>query len=57
MLIGMSVIATITTFMNLSLFSRMSAGAVAPLLEGELYPEGLDEGREWELRTYLHLVI
>jgi hypothetical protein len=23
----------------------------------ELYPEGLPEGREWEIRTYLHLVI
>jgi hypothetical protein len=25
--------------------------------EGEYYPEGLPEGREWEIRTYLHLVI
>jgi hypothetical protein len=27
------------------------------LLENELYPEGLPEGREWEIRTYLHLAI
>jgi beta-galactosidase len=27
------------------------------LEEGELYPEGLPDGREWEIRTYLHLVI
>jgi hypothetical protein len=25
--------------------------------EGELYPEGLPDGREWEIRTYLHLAI
>ena len=25
--------------------------------EGENYPEGLDEGNEWEIRTYLHLAI
>jgi hypothetical protein len=25
--------------------------------EGELYPEDAPEGREWEIRTYLHLVI
>jgi hypothetical protein len=25
--------------------------------EGELYPEGAPEGKEWEIRTYLHLVI
>ena len=31
-------------------------GVVVPE-EGELYPEGLAEGREWEIRTYLHLVI
>jgi hypothetical protein len=30
---------------------------MAPLLEGELYPSGLDEGYEWELRTYLHLAL
>jgi hypothetical protein len=24
---------------------------------GELYPEGLPDGREWEIRTYLHLAI
>lgn len=29
----------------------------AELLPGELYPEGLEKGREWEIRTYLHLVI
>ncbi len=31
-------------------------GVPAPA-EGELYPEGLPEGREWEIRTYLHLAI
>jgi len=31
-------------------------GEVAPE-EGELYPEGLPDGREWEIRTYLHLAI
>ena len=37
---------------------------MGPLHEGEpvpelneMYPEGLAEGREWEIRTYLHLVI
>ena len=25
--------------------------------ENELYPEGLPDGREWEIRTYLHLSI
>ena len=25
--------------------------------ENELYPAGLPDGREWEIRTYLHLVI
>jgi hypothetical protein len=32
------------------------AGVPAPA-EGELYPEGRPEGREWEIRTYLHLAI
>jgi hypothetical protein len=32
-------------------------GVPAPVMQGELYPEGLDEGREWEIRTYLHLAI
>ena len=25
--------------------------------EGELYPDGLEEGHEWEIRTYVHLAI
>jgi hypothetical protein len=25
--------------------------------EGELYPDGLEKGREWEIRTYIHLAI
>jgi beta-galactosidase len=32
-------------------------GAAIPEAEGELYPEGLGDGREWEIRTYLHLVL
>jgi hypothetical protein len=34
----------------------LPAGFEAPL-EGELLPEGLSEGREWEIRTYIHLAI
>jgi hypothetical protein len=26
-------------------------------IDGELYPDGLDGGREWEIRTYVHLAI
>ena len=33
-----------------------SEGAPEPE-EGELYPEGLEDGREWEIRTYLHMII
>ena len=25
--------------------------------ENEQYPDGLDKGREWEIRTYLHFAI
>jgi hypothetical protein len=32
------------------------AGVPEPAV-GELYPEGLPKGREWEIRTYLHLAI
>ncbi|MFO7655092.1 MAG: glycosidase [Candidatus Krumholzibacteriia bacterium] len=32
------------------------AGIAAPE-ERERYPEGLDEGREWEIRTYLHFAL
>ena len=31
-------------------------GAAEPGFQ-ELYPEGLDEGSEWEIRTYMHLVL
>jgi hypothetical protein len=34
----------------------MPAGVPEPE-EGELYPDGLPKGREWEIRTYLHLAI
>ncbi len=34
----------------------MPEGAAEPGYQ-ELYPEGLDSGREWEIRTYLHLAI
>ncbi len=32
-------------------------GEPIPEIQGELYPEGLRDAREWEIRTYLHLVI
>lgn len=32
-------------------------GEPIPTEIGELYPEGLDDGREWEIRTYLHFVL
>ena len=46
------------TYRTLDRYSNRYApeGAVEPA-EGELYPEGLEEGREWEIRTYLHLSI
>ncbi len=31
-------------------------GAIEPL-PNERYPDGLDEGHEWEIRTYMHLAI
>jgi len=34
----------------------LSEGAAVPVLY-EKYPEGLDGGSEWEIRTYLHLAI
>lgn len=34
----------------------LPAGAPAPAA-GEEYPDGLPHGREWEIRTYLHLAI
>ncbi|HPF35776.1 MAG TPA: glycoside hydrolase family 2 TIM barrel-domain containing protein [Candidatus Krumholzibacteria bacterium] len=47
------------TYRTLDRYSPRYApeGAVAPEVENELYPEGLDEGREWEIRTYLHMVL
>jgi hypothetical protein len=46
------------TFRTLDRYSNryMPEGAVEPE-ENELYPSGLEKGREWEIRTYLHLVI
>lgn len=47
------------TYRTLDRYSPRYApeGAAAPEAENELYPEGLDEGREWEIRTYLHMVL
>ncbi len=46
------------TYRTLDRFSsRYSPEGVAPLEEGESYPEGLPDGNEWEIRTYLHLSI
>ncbi|MCB1182303.1 glycosidase [bacterium] len=46
------------TYRTLDRYSNryMPDGVVAPA-QGELYPEGLDKGNEWEIRTYLHLAI
>jgi hypothetical protein len=47
------------TYRTLDRYSNRYApsGVTAPLVPGELYPAGLPEGREWEIRTYLHLAI
>ena len=46
------------TYRTLDNYSNryMPVGAVEPLPD-ELYPDGLDDGREWEIRTYMHLAI
>jgi len=46
------------TYRTLDRFSNryQPEGVPEPELD-EYYPEGLPEGREWEIRTYLHLVI
>ena len=46
------------TYRTLDRYSpRYRPDGAADLLEGELYPDGMPEGREWEFRTYLHLSI
>ena len=46
------------TYRTLDLYSNRYQPEGVPEPEvGELYPEGLPDGREWEIRTYLHLVI
>ena len=46
------------TFRTLDRYSNRYQPEGEPVpVEGELYPEGLPDGREWEIRTYLHLVI
>jgi hypothetical protein len=46
------------TFRTLDRYSNRYQPEGEPVpAEGELYPEGLPDGREWEIRTYLHLVI
>jgi hypothetical protein len=37
--------------------NRYQPAGVPPPSEGELYPAGLPEGREWEIRTYLHFAV
>jgi len=46
------------TFRTLDRYSNryMPEGVPEPE-ENELYPEGLEDGREWEIRTYLHMII
>jgi hypothetical protein len=46
------------TYRTLDRFSNryQPEGVPVPLLD-EQYPEGLPDGREWEIRTYLHLAI
>ncbi len=47
------------TYRTLDRYSPRYApeGYDAPEVEGELFPDGLDGGREWEIRTYLHMVL
>ncbi len=46
------------TYRTLDRYSNRYMPEGEPVPEqGELYPEGLPDGREWEIRTYLHLVI
>ncbi|MBE0566676.1 MAG: glycosidase [Krumholzibacteria bacterium] len=46
------------TYRTLDLYSNRYAPAGVPApLPGERYPAGLPDGREWEIRTYLHLAI
>jgi len=46
------------TYRTLDRYSNRYLPEGAPdLLEGESYPDGLPGGREWEIRTYLHLSI
>jgi hypothetical protein len=46
------------TFRTLDRYSnRYQPAGVPEPPAGELYPAGLPEGREWEIRTYVHLVL
>lgn len=46
------------TWRSLDRYSNRYAPAGVPApLPGELYPDGLPHGHEWEIRTYLHLSI
>ena len=46
------------TFRTLDRYSnRYQPEGVPEPPEQELYPAGLPDGREWEIRTYLHLVL
>ncbi|MGD9546576.1 MAG: glycosidase [Candidatus Krumholzibacteriia bacterium] len=47
------------TYRTLDRYSPRYApeGEPVPEIQGELYPEGLPDGKEWEIRTFLHLSI
>ncbi len=46
------------TYRTLDRYSnRYSPVGAAEPAQYELYPEGLDEGREWEIRSYIHMVL
>ncbi len=46
------------TWRSLDRYSpRYLPDGYSPLPDGELFPEGLDKGSEWEIRTYLHVTL
>lgn len=51
-------LGVMATWRSLDRYSnRYAPEGVAAPLPNEQYPDGLDKGREWEIRTYLHLAI
>ncbi|HPF70027.1 MAG TPA: hypothetical protein PLQ13_05075, partial [Candidatus Krumholzibacteria bacterium] len=46
------------TWRSLDRYSpRYLPAGYTPLPDGQLFPEGLDNGSEWEIRTYLHVTL